>query len=239
MNFIRQLPLAKKIRALTMLTTSVALVLVGIAMLAFESYAFYHTRVDTLKAVAAIVGSNSSAAVVFHDADSAKEILGSLSAKASIIRARALYGGCDGTVIAIYDRVDKANQFHAPLAAEEGYGYSGGRIRMFHSIRYNGETIGTLYLESDINELYGPPRAIPGSRDCAVFPRGTSRRFDNFRTRLQDCDNPAHPGIGVDSEDDICRAKLFNPRGERIGRRIGASSRGLQSNALSDRIARC
>ncbi len=152
MKFIHQLPLAKKIRALTMLTTSVALVLVGIAMLAFESYAFYHTRVDTLKAVAAIVGSNSSAAVVFHDADSAKEILGSLSAKASITAA-ALYAA-DGTTIAVFVR-DEGNQFHAPPAGEEGYGFSRWRIRMFRNIRYNGETIGTLYIESDINELYG------------------------------------------------------------------------------------
>jgi len=165
MKFIHHLPLAKKIRALTMLTTSLALVMAGIAMLAFESYAFYHTRVDTLKAVAAIVGSNSSAAIVFHDAESAKEILGSLSAKASITAA-GLYAA-DGTVIAVYVR-DHGNQFHAPQAGEEGYSYSRSRIRMFHSIRYNGETIGTLYLESDIAELYGRLGQY-GSVLCAVF----------------------------------------------------------------------
>jgi PAS domain S-box-containing protein len=36
----------------------------------------------------------------------------------------------------------------------ETYAYSRGRIRLFHSIRYNGEIIGSLYLESDIAELY-------------------------------------------------------------------------------------
>jgi two-component system, sensor histidine kinase and response regulator len=165
MKYIYQLPLAKKIRALTMVTTSVALVLVGIALLGFESYSFYHTRVDTLKAVTAIVGSNSTAAIVFHDADSAKEILGSLSAKASITAA-GLYAA-DGTVIAVYVR-DQGNQFHAPPAGEEGYGFSRRRIRMFRNIRYNGETIGTLYIESDITELYdrlGQYFAVM----CAVF----------------------------------------------------------------------
>jgi small neutral amino acid transporter SnatA (MarC family) len=80
MGLIQQLPLAKKLRALTMITTSVALVLAGIVLFGFESYSFYHTRVETLKAVAGIVGSNSSAAIIFRDSDSAKEILSGLSA---------------------------------------------------------------------------------------------------------------------------------------------------------------
>jgi hypothetical protein len=100
MGFISKLPLAKKIRALTMLTTAVALAMAGIVLIGFESYSFYHTRIDTLKAVAGIVGSNSSAAIIFHDEDSAKEILSSFSAKASVTAA-SLYAA-DGTVIAVY-----------------------------------------------------------------------------------------------------------------------------------------
>ncbi len=135
-----------------MLTTAVALAMAGHTAHWIRVVFFYHTRVETLKAVAGIVGSNSSAAIVFHDEDSAKEILSSFSAKASVTAA-SLYAA-DGSVIAVYVR-DRANQFHAPPVASEGYGYSRGRIRMFHSIRYNGENIGTLYVESDIAELYG------------------------------------------------------------------------------------
>jgi len=181
MRFIHHLPLAKKIRALTMLTTSVALVLAGIVLVGFESYSFYHTRIDTLKAVAGIVGSNSSAAIVFHDGDSAKEILSSFSAKASITAA-SLYAA-DGNVIAVYVR-DRANHFHAPPAAPEGYGYSGGRIRMFQSIRYNGEAIGTLYLESDISELYDRLGQY-GAVLCAVF-LAALLTASTISSRLQD-----------------------------------------------------
>ena len=180
MKFIHHLPLAKKIRALTMLATSVALVLAGIPLLGFESYSFYHTRVDTLKAVAGIIGSNSSAAIIFHDSESGKEILGSLSAKASIIGA-SLYAG-DGTVIAIYDRVDK-EQFHAPAAAAEGYGYSGGRIRMFHSIRYNGETIGTLPIWSPT--LPNSTTASSSTAPCSA--RFSSRHFSPLRSFPRGC----------------------------------------------------
>jgi two-component system sensor histidine kinase/response regulator len=148
-----------------MLTTAVALVLVGVALIGFESYSFYHTRIDTLKAVAGIVGSNSSAAIVFHDGDSAKEILSSFSSKASITAA-SLYSA-DGTVIAVYVR-DHTNQFQPPSAETEGYGFSRGRIRMFHAITYNGEIIGTLYVESDITELYGRIGQF-GAVFCAVF----------------------------------------------------------------------
>src|SRR5579864_5371617 len=165
MRFIYHLPLAKKIKALTMLTAGIALALAGIVLVGFESYSFYHTRVETLKAVAGIVGSNSSAAIVFHDDDSAKEILSSFSAKASITAA-SLYAA-DGTVLAVYTR-DHANQFQAPAVASEGYGYSSRHIRMFHTIRYNGESIGTLYLESDISELYDRLGEY-GVVLCAVF----------------------------------------------------------------------
>ena len=121
MGIISRLPLARKIRALTMLTTAVTLGMAGIVLIAFESYSFYHTRIDTLKAVAGIVGSNSSAAIVFHDGDSAREILSSFSAKVSITAA-SLYAA-DGSVIAVYVR-DHANQFHAPPMAS-------GRLRIF------------------------------------------------------------------------------------------------------------
>jgi PAS domain S-box-containing protein len=134
-----------------MLTTGIALVLGGVVLFGFDSYSFYHAQVETLKAVAGIVGSSSRAAILFHEPDSTEEILGSLSAKQSITAA-SLYGP-DGTVIATFIR-NQSNQFHAPPAAPEGYGYSKGRIRMFHVMRYDGETIGTLYVESDIAELY-------------------------------------------------------------------------------------
>ncbi len=151
MKFISRLPLTKKMRVLTMMTAGIALLLAGVVLIGFESYSFYHTRIETLKAVAGIIGSNSSAAIVFHDSESAKEILAGLSAKPSITAA-SLYGA-DGSVIAIYSP-DRSIQWVAPPAAEEGNGFSRGRIRMFHDIRFNGETIGSLYLESNISELY-------------------------------------------------------------------------------------
>jgi PAS domain S-box-containing protein len=150
-NFLKKLPITKKMQVVTVLTTSVALILAGLALLGFETYSFYHSRVQDLTTLAAVIGSNSSAAVIFHDQESAAEILRGLSGKPNITGA-CLYGP-DGKVLAIYSR-DNSPAFHPPPLAPPGNYFYGGRIRLVQSIRYNGEEIGSLYLESDITDIY-------------------------------------------------------------------------------------
>ena len=141
----------EKIRLVTVLTTSTALVLAGLIMLGFEIYSFYHSRVQDLTALGDVIGANSSAALIFHDPSSAAEILHGLSGKQNVTGA-CLYG-LDGTVLAVYSR-NTSPAFSPPALGREEYRYAKGRIRLFHAIWYNGEMIGTLYLESDFNELY-------------------------------------------------------------------------------------
>ncbi|HLW99512.1 MAG TPA: response regulator [Candidatus Acidoferrales bacterium] len=151
MKSIRQMSITEKIRTVTVLTTSVALVLAGLVMLGVEVYSFYGSRVQELRTLSDVIGANSSAAVVFHDSASAAEILHGLSGKQNITGA-CVYG-TDGKVLAVYSR-NGAPAFFPPVMEAEGYRYAQGRIRLFHTIHYNGEIIGTLYLESDIKELY-------------------------------------------------------------------------------------
>ncbi len=151
MKSFRQLAVTEKIRMVTVLTTVVALALVGLIMLGFETYSFYHLQTQDLTALGNVIGANSSAAIIFDDQGSSAEILHGLSGKPNVTGA-CLYDP-DGKVLAVYSR-GGSQLFHPPAPGQEGYRYFRGRIRLFHSIRYNGETIGTLYLESDINELY-------------------------------------------------------------------------------------
>jgi PAS domain S-box-containing protein len=151
MQAFRQMSVTEKIRLVTVLITSTALVLAGLIMLGFEIYSFYHSRVQDLAALGDVIGANSSAALIFHDPSSAAEILHGLSRKQNVTGA-CLYA-LDGTVLAVYSR-NTSPAFSPPALGREGYRYAQGRIRLFHAIWYNGEMIGTLYLESDFNELY-------------------------------------------------------------------------------------
>ena len=151
MKFLERLPISKKMNVVTILTTSVALILAGLVLLGFETYSFYRSRIQDLATLGAVIGSNSSAAIIFHDQESAVEILNGLSAKPNITGA-CLYGP-NGNVLATYSRRNSP-EFHPPVLAAAGHHFSAGRIRLFQDIHYNGETIGSLYMESDVSDIY-------------------------------------------------------------------------------------
>jgi PAS domain S-box-containing protein len=151
MKFLQRLPINRKMNVVTVLTTSVALILAGLALLAFETFSFYRSRIQDLTTLGAVIGSNSSAAIIFHDQESAVEILSGLSGKPSVTGA-CLYGP-NGNVLAIYSR-NNSPDFHPPALAAAGHDFSAGHVRLFQDVRYNGETIGSLYLESDVTDIY-------------------------------------------------------------------------------------
>ncbi len=147
----RHLPLLDKMRAVTMLTTSIALFVAGLILLGFESHSFYQYRVKDLSTLGEVVGSNTSAAIIFHDEKSVEETLAGLSAK-EYITAAAVYRA-DGTVLATYSR-NHAPNFRAPASSAESHTFSNSRIHLFQKVRYHDAVIGSIYLESDLSELY-------------------------------------------------------------------------------------
>jgi PAS domain S-box-containing protein len=150
MRFLKSLPITRKMQAVTVLTTSIALILAGLMLFGFETYSFYRARVQDLATLGTVIGSNSSAAMIFHDNESASEILRGLAGKPNITGA-CLYG-TNGKVLAVYSR-DKANRLQPPPVRAEGHRFSADRIRLFQSIHYNGEIVGSLYVESDVAEI--------------------------------------------------------------------------------------
>jgi two-component system sensor histidine kinase/response regulator len=148
---LRQLPLLDKMRAVTMLTTSIALLLAGLILLGFECRSFYEYRVNDLTTLAEVVGSNSSAAIIFHDEESAAETLAGLSAK-EYITAACVYA-TDGSVLATYSR-NNSPGFQPPAPSSEGHSYMNNRIHLFQKIHYNARVIGSIYLESNLSEMY-------------------------------------------------------------------------------------
>jgi PAS domain S-box-containing protein len=144
---IDNLPIRVKVTAIVMLTTAVALVVACAAFIGHEIFATHNTDERGLNILADVVASNSSAALIFRDAESAREILSAVRAQPSIIGA-AIYAS-NGTVFVTY-----GEHSLMPLAELRKQPVSPWtNIETYRAIRVGGENAGTVHLISDYRFL--------------------------------------------------------------------------------------
>ncbi len=155
----------KKLTIIVFFTCGAAILLACAIFAVYDVVTFEVSLKNELKTVADITGSNSSAALTFGDAAAAAEILRSLRAQKHIVEA-CVYQP-NGTVLAAYrsSRLDRSAAF--PKPEPDLAEIRGGHIVVFHTIRLNGERIGTIYLKSDLQELHA--RVVHFSEIFAVI----------------------------------------------------------------------
>ncbi|MGA8183398.1 MAG: CHASE sensor domain-containing protein, partial [Terriglobia bacterium] len=147
---IRNLSIKSKLRLIIMVAVGAALVLAVAALVGYSYIASRQAAKSNLSILAEIVGENSTAAMTFNDPKSAAEILGGLKGQPRI--ASACIYSQNGDIFASYFRGGRAT--YLPSAPQpDGSSFGQGRLRLFHSIRLDEQQIGTIYLESDLQEL--------------------------------------------------------------------------------------
>ena len=104
----------------------------------------------TLNALANIVGTNSTAALAFKDPNSAQDILRALAAKPHILSA-AIYDR-EGKPFAVYHRGASTSKYSAPPVESESSRFTSNRVLIFQAIIFQGEKVGTVFLEGDTVE---------------------------------------------------------------------------------------
>ena len=139
----------RKLTLIIMLTTSIALILAGVAIVTYDWYFSKQgltRRIDTL---AEIIGSNSTAALIFDNAQDATETLSALRIEPHIVAA-CIYTN-DDRIFARYHRDDEA--FSPPPIEADNYHFGENRLSLFRSIFLGGERIGAVYIEVDLLEI--------------------------------------------------------------------------------------
>ena len=107
MRSYMDLSIRQKLQTIVMATSAAALLVASVVFALFDRSTFLRAKTQDLSAAAKMVGSNSTAALSFGDAQSAGEILSALQAKQNVIHA-CIYNK-DGEVFASYSR-DAARQ---------------------------------------------------------------------------------------------------------------------------------
>src|SRR5271170_6325155 len=97
------LSLSKRLTRMTVLVSATALVMACAAFVTYDLATFRQAIVRNLSVQAQVLGSNSVAALVFNDPNSAENTLGALRAAPNVVSA-SVYTG-DGRPFAVYRRV--------------------------------------------------------------------------------------------------------------------------------------
>jgi len=151
MQFLRNLPIKRKLMVISMLVSCVALAAACAIFMIYEQTVAREQMVQALKITAATTGANSTAGLSFDEAGSVRDVLKSLSVQPDINQAYVY--DKNGHVFARYLRDPSYEKYSPPPIGATGHRFDDSRLKMFQPINLAGETIGTIYLEQDLTPL--------------------------------------------------------------------------------------
>jgi signal transduction histidine kinase/ActR/RegA family two-component response regulator len=143
--------LRRKVMALVLAATCMALLLSAAALLVYELRSYQNSWIDDLNTQARIVAHASGPAIVFDDHQAVDESLALLQLRPQITAA-AVYR-TDGKLFASYLRRGEAQAPPPASAGRTGVAIDNDRIDLFQPINENGQVVGSVYLRSRYDVL--------------------------------------------------------------------------------------
>src|SRR5580692_3053369 len=150
------LSIRHKLTALFLAISGFTALAVSCPMAIYDLVTFRHSVTQNLAVLGDVLAGNSTAALTFRDAESARDILRALRAEPNVTAA-CIYTA-DGKPFAQYARDEKDSGFVPPAAHGETTQFKNGHLVQFRRIVLAGETVGTLYIESDLERLHSRMR---------------------------------------------------------------------------------
>jgi signal transduction histidine kinase/CheY-like chemotaxis protein len=150
MRSFGNLPIKWKLTLIVVVNSVIALGLASAAFIGYESVQLPQETEADLATLADMTAAHSTAALSFEDRRSAQEILSALRAESHILEAR-IYDR-SGQIFAGYTR-DGAQAHYPPAPRQPGRYFENGTLVLFDLIRLDGETIGFIYLHSDLEKV--------------------------------------------------------------------------------------
>lgn len=153
MKFPMNMPLKLRIMAVCMLTITIAMLVMSAVFLLNEFRTLRQSLIANLQMQASIIGHNTTAALLFMDRRDAAATLSAFDTQRQI-RQAILYDG-ENQIFATYQKKDAADlEPPSYFPPEDGHIALPGGLGFFYHIRIDDKKIGTLYIASDMTELY-------------------------------------------------------------------------------------
>ena len=155
-RWFNRLSLVHKLTTIGLVTGGVSVWVLSAALFGYDITSTRGRLVQDLSLLSDAVGTNTTAALAFDDAKAARETLGAVTINPHVMSAAILLG--DGTIFARVDRDGAAGPPPPPAAAaavgREWHAFTRTSLQLARPIRLNGELVGTLYVESDLGEMW-------------------------------------------------------------------------------------
>jgi PAS domain S-box-containing protein len=147
--------LSNKLTAMNMLVSGGALLLASMAFFAYDLITFRSNLINNTSIQAHIIGANAVSTLIFNDPPSAEKTLTALRASRHIVYAGIYTPG--GQFFAGYWRQQQSLPLPLPpLSSQnaERYWFQHGQFALVQSIVFQGQTVGMVYIRSDLGAIY-------------------------------------------------------------------------------------
>lgn len=151
LRLLRNISINRKLTIIIMVASTVALLLISGSFVTYELIAARARMRVELFTMAKFIGMQNDGALLYGKKDDAYDSLTALSARPHIVAA-CIYDA-QGGVFATYP-ANLSQQLLPKEPGGQGAWFENDRLKLFQPIKKDGDTIGTVYLESDLNELH-------------------------------------------------------------------------------------
>ena len=151
MRRFRDISVREKLTRLFMAIACFVAVVVSLPMASYDIFQLRRSMSQDLGTLGDVLAGNSTAALAFNDINAAHDLLRALRAEPNVLHA-CMYDA-SGQPLATYTRDQNHSVFSPPQPRSDTTYFAGGRLMLFRSIRIAGESVGTLYVESDLEKL--------------------------------------------------------------------------------------
>ncbi|MBN1782317.1 hypothetical protein JW948_14380 [bacterium] len=151
-RLFHNLYIKQKLMAITMLSSSVALLIACTALIVFDQINYREVVERKMDTLAEIIGNHSTAALIFDNEDDARETLSILLKAEKYILFAAIYDKND-KIFAKY-KIDGADiQSLPPMPKENGGYFRKNHFVIYRDIMLDQEKIGKVYIQSSLGEI--------------------------------------------------------------------------------------
>lgn len=151
MNMLSNMPVRRKLKAISMISGGLALVVACAAFVAYDYYDARETLAHRAMTLAEIVGRQTTAALSFQDAKAAEEILESLSAEQHLVAA-GIYDA-RWTLFARYRAPAARIDLPASVTGASAPAFEDGRLVVSSPIEFNGQHLGVTRIEFGLGSV--------------------------------------------------------------------------------------
>ena len=151
MRRFQDISVREKLTRLFMAIACFVGIVVSLPMATYDIFQLRRSMAQDLGILGDVLAGNSTAALTFNDVNAANDLLQALRAEPNVTRACMYDAG--GTPLAKYTRDKARSELGLPAPRSDTAYFERDHLIVFRSIKIAGESIGTLYVESDLAKL--------------------------------------------------------------------------------------